>query len=95
MVMESKDLIGIDCDLNDLVHRLHCSVLPLMEVPSLSLPCPTFQYWCLVACGGGRWLRICSLLASSVVVGLDLRATNRSSCERVRGGAVSSVPCPL
>ena len=55
MVMESKDLIGIDCDLNDLVHRLHCSVLPLMEVPSLSLPCPTFQYWCLVACGG-RWL---------------------------------------
>jgi hypothetical protein len=38
-----------------LVHRLHCSVLPLMEVPSLSLPCPTFQYWCLVACGG-RWL---------------------------------------
>jgi hypothetical protein len=30
-----------------------------------------------------------------VVVGLDLRATNRSSCERVRGGAVSSVPCPL
>ena len=68
MVMESKDLIGIDCDLNDLVHRLHCSVLPLMEVPSLSLPCPTFQYWCLVACGGGRWLRICSLLASSLLL---------------------------
>ena len=66
MVMESKDLIGIDCDLNDLVHRLHCSVLPLMEVPSLSLPCPTFQYWCLVACGC-RWLRICSLLASSLL----------------------------